>query len=252
MSGFIYAIPNVNTVGAELLANVGLSQLFDRAKETQRHITRGPGGGQCTLVCIGDNGKSLFYKPAEQTWQKSHNGKYWVGFYNDDPPTEQCLRRKMQLAGHYVELTDGGKWLVPVARILSGGSRLPQSLILGSNGQVTTEALPQYAEFSSKVEKLWEDFQIENGWKEGKLQLSIAERMQLAIEALGWNYHVRTEEVNLLKLITSQNLSGEILAAIIDLPTLIEISKELQQHKKKDESADINDGCNSNDGKADS
>lgn len=252
MSGFLYAIPKVSTIGAKQLAKVGLAPVFDKVKESQRPAGRGPGGGQCTLVCIGGNGKSLFYKPAEQTWQKSHNGKYWVGFYNDDPPTEQGLRRKTQLAGHYVELTDGGKWLVPVARILSGGSRLPQSLILGSNGEVITEPLPQYAGFSSKVEKAWEDFQVENGWKEGELQLSIAERMKLAIEALGWNYHVQTEEVNLLKLITTQNLNGEILAAIIDLPTLVEISKEFKEHKKKDESADIDDGTSSKDGSADS
>lgn len=241
MAGFIYAIPAGGMISAKKLEEVGLAGIFGTeiikaAFYSQRGTSQGPGGGDCTLICIGDDAKQLYFKPEEQTWQQSLNGKYRVGFYENDRPDEQSLRRKKQLAGFEVELGDGGKWLIPVARIITGGSVLPQSLILGKDGAIVTEALPQYAEFSAKAEKLWEDFQVENKWKEGKTKLTVAERMTFAIEALAWNYHINIEEVNLLKLITTENL-GEIMAAIIDVPTIIEVAKQMKDEKKKGNAA---------------
>ena len=193
------------------------------------------------LVCIGEETKQLYFKPEEQMWQQSLNEKYYIGIINNEKPTEETLRRKKQLAGHEVELGDGGKYLITVARIITGGSALPQSLILGKNGEVLTEALPQYAQFSAKVEKLWEDFQIENKWKEGEIKISVKERMIFAAEALTWNYHISLDEINLLKLITTENL-GEIMAAIIDVPTLIAVAKQRKAEKKNIVPAVTGDG----------
>jgi len=255
MAGFLYAIANVNTVKAADLEGAGLTGIFGQSKTPsdkglpycQRYTTKGPGGQACSLISLGEDAGKLHFKPEQQHWQKSMNDKYWLGFYNDDRPTEKDLRRKRQLAGHEIELIDGGKWLIPIARMISRGSTLPQTLILGKNGEVITEELSEYAEFSSRVGQLWEDFQCENKWKEGEPKLTVTERMQLVIEALAWNYHIGADEVNLLKLITTQNIS-ELLAAIIDVPTLIEAAKQMADEKKKGESAVTGDGLTSGNG----
>ena len=250
MSNFIYAIENVKMVGPSQLEEAGLNGIFE-TEISQRYSAAGP-AGECVLLAAADiDVKLLHYKPDEQTWKKSIDGKFHIGLYKGRPPTEQNLQRKKQLAGHEIELADATKWLVPVARIITGGTALPQSLILGKNGEVFTEALPKYARFSAKVEKLWEDFQCENNWKQGRPKLSITERMEFAIEALGFNYKVGPNEVNLLKLITTENLS-EILAAIIDLPTILEVSKQMADEKKNTDRADIKDGSSSGNGAKDS
>jgi len=252
MANFIYAIEKVRSVSAKLLEATGLSAIIEpRAGSpchtTQRYITQGPSGEDCTLIMAGDEASLLYYKPAEQTWQKGINGKYWVGFYNNDRPTEPALRRTKQLAGHLIELNDGKKWLIPIARIPACGSALPQALILGSKGEVFAKELPQYAMFGAKVETLWEDFKVENKLKEGTPQLTITERMQLVIEAIAWNYHAGPDEVNALKLLTTANLN-EALEAILDVPTLLEI---IEENEKKN-LAGISDGSSSSSGDGDS
>lgn len=227
MSDFIYAIENVKTVTARQLEDAGLAGIFGKVEISQRYSTAGP-GGECVLFASADIDVKLLHfsirspkdKPDEQTWKKGINGKYHIGFYNGSPPTERILQRKKQLAGHEVELADGNKWLVPVARIITGKSALPQSLILGKNGEVFTEALPKYTQFSSKVEKLWEDFSSEIEGEKKQPKLTFKEQLQLAVEALAFNYRVGMDEVNILKLFTTQNF-GEVLAAIIDIPTLM-------------------------------
>jgi len=119
MGQFLYAIPNVGTVTAKKLEEVGLAGIFKGVSFSQRHTTKGPGGGECTLICIGDDAKSLFFKPDEQKWQQSLNEKYRLGFYEKDKPIEENLQRKKQLAGHEVELGDGAKWLMPIAVLSS-------------------------------------------------------------------------------------------------------------------------------------
>jgi len=224
MTDLIYAIQNVKTVTAQCIDSAGLAGLFE-TQIAQRYSTAGPGGKECVLFAAADiDVKLLYFKPNEQSWKESINGKYWLGFYKDSPPTEKTLRRKKQLAGHEVELADGNKWLVPVARIITGGSKLPQTLIFGKDGEVVAEAIPKYAQFSAKVEKLWEDFRSEFDGEKKQPKLTSKEQIEVAVEALGFNYRVGMEEVNLLKLFTTENFS-EVLTAIIDIPTLMEVSK---------------------------
>ena len=242
MAGFIYAIEKARTVSKQVLDDAGLAPVLGDIETAQRHTIAGPGGAECVLLMgAGADTKLLYYRPDQQTWYKSLNDKYWVGFYNDDPPGEAVLRRKKQLAGHKVKLIDGVEWLVPVARILSGGSALPRALILGANGEVVTEVLAQYCEFSSRVEKLWEDFQCEQGWQQGRPSMDLKQRWHLAAEALSWNYYVNAAEISLLKLINTSTLA-DILGAVIDLPTLETVAKEITAHKKKDNPADTNGG----------
>ena len=119
---------------------------------------------------------------------------------------------------------------------MAGGSRLPAAMILGADGQVITEELAEFAVFSAAAEKMWVDFRIMWGWDEGKIQLDEVDWMKLAATAIGANYHAAIDELNALKLITSANLIT-ILAAIVDVPTLLAI-----QDKKKVDGSETESG----------
>lgn len=242
---FLYAIENGSMVTGEMIKASGLSHAFDEDIDiTQGSIeSGGPNNGKCVIFSAGQANKCR-YKPAAQSWQKSNNGKFWLGVYNDDRPRPEELAVSVQLAGHWVKLEDGNKWLVPVARQIVGGSALPKSLVLGANGEVVEKQLPKYAGFWSRVEKLWNDFLVTNKMeKDGKIQLTMAQRMQLAAEALGFNYRIGIDEINMLSMLTTQNMS-KIEAAIIDIETAVLIMKEL--NKKKD--AQIKDGSTTSSG----
>lgn len=245
MAPFIYAIPKVTSISDRLFEQIGLADVMnetDPAQRQFRHSSKGPGGQDCTLLMVSDNTKLLRFNPDEQTWTISRNEKFWVGFYNDDRPTEIILRRRMQLAGHEVELQDASKWLIPVARILTGASALPQSLFIDGQDEIIKMPLQKYAEFTHKVDKLWDDFRNETDPKsKEEPKLSTADRMHLAAEALAFNYHVGLDETNMLGLITTQNLI-EIMEAIIDVPTLIRIAKNFAKQKKNGISGTAGDG----------
>ena len=238
MSGFIYAIPG-GIVTEKKLEEIGLMGVFADVipNFTQRGTAQGPGGGDCTLICIGDNPEQLYFKPEEQTWQPSLNGKYQVGIINGAKPTVKDLARENQINGHEVEM-NGEKWLIPLARMFPEGTLLPQTMLIGKDGKIIKEPIPRYAEFSRKAETLWEDVEKILGWREGEKKLTEEEKISLIVDALGFNYRVGEDEINALKLITTSNLMN-IYGAIVDLPTIIAVSKEAQ---KKTDPDKINDG----------
>ena len=202
-----------------------------RLPEVARGHTAGPGGGSCVLVAderIGS--KNLQYAPAEQTWVRSLDDKFWLGFYNDRPPTEADLKRELQVDGHLVELTSGQKWRIPLARVFPAGTRLPQSMIMGPNGQVQFEIEPGFIEFSGKAEQLWDDFLIQLKWAEGPEKLTKDDEWWLVTEALKLNYHVGADEVNALKLLSTRNFE-EVIYAIVDVPTLRKFMAEMNEKK---------------------
>ncbi|MDD5327415.1 MAG: hypothetical protein PHY02_06325 [Phycisphaerae bacterium] len=233
MAGFLYAIPNDSgLINEQKIKEAGLMNIFGDIMPnfSQRDIEPGPGGMKGALICIGSDVSQLYYKPNEQTWQQSLNGKYWVGIINNSVPGEQFLRRYKQLNGHEVELK-GEKWLIPLARMFPEGTMLPQTLLIGAGGKVIKETIPQYAEFSRKAETLWEDIQKILGWMEGERKLTEEEKMGLVVDAMAFNYHVAAEEINALKLITTANLF-EIYGAIVDLPTIKLLGEEIAAQKK--------------------
>jgi len=248
MGQFTYFLPGAKNP-TEAVRDAGLELILPSGETiTQRECYRGPGGGKGLLLRYGDGLPN--YDAGAEHWQQSHNGKYWLGFDPEKPPREKDLRRQVQLDGHLVKLHDEADWLVPLARFLGGGSSLPASLIMGKNGELITEALPRYAGFSGRAEKLWHDFMIENNEAEGELEFDAAGRFNLAVEALVWNYRVGIEEVNALRLLGTDNL-GQVMAAVIDVPTLQQKAEEMAASKKKEDPAATADGSSSASGGAD-
>ena len=227
---FIYAIDGCSSISAKTLETAGLKGII-RLPEVSRGHTAGPGGVGCVLVADKRLGsKNLQFIPAEQTWARSLNDKFWIGFYTDSPPAEAELKRDMQIDGHPVELQPGNKWRIPLARVFPAGTRLPQSMIMVAGGQVQFEIEPGFIEFSKKAERLWDDFLIQIKWAKGEEKLSKEDAWWLVTEALKLNYHVGADEVNALKLLSTRNFE-QVICAIVDVPTLYKFMAEMNEKK---------------------
>jgi len=253
MAGFVYFIPGAVAASRKTLEEAGLWPVLKSTEVVHRQVYDGPDGanGICVMGA-GGTAELCTYEAVKQTWEKKIAGTgagterepepapapdIWIGYWNDKPPVENELRRKVQLAGHKVELRDGEKWLVPVARRFPNGTTLPQSLKLGANGEMVREPLPQYAAFGGRVERFWDDIQRQNGWIEGEADFTEAQQWQLAAEAMGLNYHIGADEINALGLFNQQNLT-EILAAVIDWQTVRRVIAAIAEaNKKKDDAA---------------
>jgi len=231
MSKFIYAIDAAKGDLQKALEEAGLNDLIGR--EASRGSSIGPGGRQCTLLCIGPESKEIYYKPGEQKWAKSLNGKFHIGWYIDRPPTTTELQRPEQIAGHIVKI-DGQEWRIPLARIFPEGTMLPQSLLMGPDGRLIKEIIPKYAEFSARTEKLWKYVSYLTGLSDEAVEITAEELWLTAAEALGLNYYVGADEINALKLLTTANMQ-KIFEAVVDLPTILKAIEDMTAAQKKTE-----------------
>jgi len=237
MSAFIYAVPGA-TVSAEVLARIGLDKILAGTKPLTQPYGEGPEQSGAGFYLTNSGAVRKF----TGVWTKSFNGEYFIGYDPDDPPTEKELARETQLRGHRVKLLDGGEWLIPVVRLIEGGSALPKRIILGAKGEVVEEAMSEYVEFANQVEKLWSDSLKVAGKLEGEYELTEGERVRLVYDALTWNYRVGVEEINALGLIGDQVIRY-IYEAMLDGPTLQAIIKQLEQDKKKESGVNTPAGC---------
>ncbi len=227
MAGFQYYIPGGDAVFRPTLEALGLWEIaFDDASYDRRGVTTGPDSQPGTILTVHHkDDPATGYFPDAQTWRKADDAEYWLGWYNAAPPQPADLERSQQLAGHSIRLGDGNDWLVPVARSFPYGISLPQSLSLGAGGNIAAAIIPRYAAFGEKAAQLWDVFIAEceaaDSDAETQQTMPAVERMQLAIEALAFNYRIGRHECNALGLLTTDNLS-EVLGAVIDQPTIIE------------------------------
>ncbi len=82
-------------------------------------VTDGPDGKPGRVFAWLDPTKArIGYRPDEQTWIPAaqngdlETGRYWVGIWNDDPPTESDLRRPDHRQGEFVQLGNDESWLI--------------------------------------------------------------------------------------------------------------------------------------------
>jgi hypothetical protein len=229
---FIYAIDGISAASKKKLIDVGLDSVLV-SPQTRGNLKNGPGGCGCLLLTNSRESKKLQYKPEEQTWRKSNNKKFYIGFYNDEKPTPQELAREEQIDGHYITDLDGNKWLIPCARVFPKGTKLPQALILSPGGKVIRESLDIFVQFSNRAEDLWHDFQIDLGWISGEKILTNEDQWKLAAEAIGFNYRMGPDEINALKIFISEKNMTQIIYAIVDAQTVLVALKDILVDSKK-------------------
>lgn len=216
---FLYFIPGVPVVSEKTLKDTGLIDVISHNYEHRTISANGPDGLSGVIFWTQPQGSAdLLYKPDKQSWIKSNNGRFYLGYYKDSRPSEQELGRERQIDGHKVTLSDGSQWLVPMARVFPRGTKLPGSLILGPDDEVYTEPLEKYVEFSNLAEDLWHDISVRLKFVDGTETMSIADELKLAHKALNINYHIGADEINLLRLMTTEN-QQDVELAVVDGPS---------------------------------
>lgn len=260
MSGFLYFIPKLQSASKEDISKAGLYPTFGSSSFGFRSTSLGPNKQSGAIIVIKSSNPEaktpqVGYFPEKQDWQENiplsppskgelkGDVKFWIGKEKENPPKPVDLQRKELVDGHLTKLEDGNDWLIPAARIFPQGTTLPQSLILGPNGELVQEILPKFAQLGKKAEELWLEFQRENGMlsKENTSEpIGLKARWDIAISALAVNYKIGQDEVSFLRLLTTENLT-RILAAIIDIPVLISVMKASKEAFKKKAQSDTKD-----------
>jgi hypothetical protein len=253
VSQFLYFIPGnprVFVPRAEVLATFAATALREQLRSDKTWNAdsvvfnalpeHGPGGNVGTLFCclpgglITDEAFKPDYRAKEQTWIEI-NGS-WLGWYTDNKPTEQSLRRAKTVSGYGVVLNDDCEWLAPTIRGYTAKRKLtlPEEITRGPNGARVVRIKPEFQRFQDLADKLW-DFQF------SKIELSIAQCCDAAAELLSLNYQIGPAEVDALGLFELvQNVDGganwfAIITAAYDWPLIEELmGLEAEEIKKKE------------------
>ena len=238
----LYFIPELRGVRPEDIDQAGLRYAFQSGTPwDQVHIAEGPGGSEGCVLRAGGRGR-LGYFPDRQRWVVGPGAEWWVGIEGVASP--EALERREIIDGHLVRLGDGNDWRIPVARSFIRGSALPHALVLGPDGEVVTEALPEYAALSAAVERIERAFlgQLGEGDPE---EIDIKDGFRIAASALALNYRVGPAEVSFLRLLTTSNIRA-VLEALVDVPTICEVAREMAG--KAEAPADTGAGSSSSGG----
>ena len=215
-------------------------------------LAHGPDGGAGTVVSAMPAGRpEVGYYPNRQEWHEARVGAgegrpVWIGWPKGQPPGPEDLARREMMGGHAVTLSDGRRWLVPVARLVTGDSPLPRRLVRGDDGQWTPgdvsgplaglfaaacrwwEALTSYAEAAfagGPGAPEGTDPGSPGGGGETMTAITLQDECETAVMALAVNYRLSAVEVNLLGLL-DERTEAEVLMALCDWPAVLEMSKK--------------------------
>jgi hypothetical protein len=221
-----------------------LASRFD-AGTHQQQLIRGPDNDRGTLFSAKElDPARLKYRPDEQDWElvgAAGRPAYWIGTFKDDPPGPADLARKKMLPGHLVELADGRGWLCPVARgqAASDGRlvwyhTLPRTIVLADESdREFTEGpvVPRYARLWQLAGAYWQarlGSAIADAGEGAEVSFDFQGAAAAAVECLVVNYRVSAVEVSRLGILDTE-APRKILDALIDWPTLVRLSAELQK-----------------------
>lgn len=238
MRKLLYYIPGPQKtrIAPEDLEAAGVADSIGGCRYAYGYILRnGPDGGAGHVVSAlypredtlapWVEGKRLRYVAGEQTWYKGNGGTVWIGWWHDAKPGPADLARG-DLSGHKVRLLDGADWLVPPVRLASGATGLPTAIMLGGDGELVEEPIPDYADLDAGAERVWD---LLNQRVEG---IPYTDMIRIAARALSLNYHVSVWECSALRLFSTVNVL-QLGRAICDVPTLEKLVAEMEEAQKK-------------------
>ncbi|HEX4793721.1 MAG TPA: hypothetical protein VH370_08020 [Humisphaera sp.] len=182
--------------------------------------SNGPGGHGGVTTSIDFSGGR--YRPEKQTWIAGPDGKWWVGYINDERPGPDELARKKMYPGHAVELLDGNEWIIPTALALVPTVQITLPAIYGmQDGRIVSKIHPRYRRLCERAFDAWLEW---TGSKEPSKNDD--EWIALAIDALAVNYRVGpTEVAGLLNLIGSDEVLA-IIRALLDINAVQAYTRE--------------------------
>lgn len=189
------------------LADVGLPDFVAGADGLA--IAAGPDGGRGTLYAWrSPTNRRLHFNAAEQTWLPAtgyggtEEGRYWVGLWNDAPPSEADLRRPALLFGGDVTLGNGEAWHVATP------TELPHTLLIEADGSLRMEPLERYQAVCVEAYRWRRILSCPNR------MVPFIDMHRFAMKCLSLNYRLPVEVANHLKLIHSGNVRQVMFAAM--------------------------------------
>lgn len=121
---FLLYVPGTSHDGSphDILSSVGLGEIAQGVDT--RVVDDGPIGTGLLFGWLSSTQNQFDFFPDRQTWSPASTqwggelGRYWVGIWNDDPPTETDLRRPDHRAGVQIELGNNESWSIPTPNTL--------------------------------------------------------------------------------------------------------------------------------------
>ena len=187
--------------------------------EIQGKPSEGPGDQRGILFgWLSSTQNNLIYKPEAQTWIPSakagdrETGAYWVGVWNDSPPTEEELRKPNHRRGSFVKLGNCERWSVVVPKDLD---RFP---LLNADGSLTWVVDEAFNWLVSSIDKRRSEA-LSTLQDDGTVEITFnwEADWQFLVSVLAVNYRVTPEIVSHMKLFSQQSIR-ELISALMDMP----------------------------------
>lgn len=214
MARLVYFLAGVGTMSAARAHQLGLGYALDGRGVAYVGMTCGPGGASGVLF---GRSETPLTNPERLRWAPCPSRpRLHVGWDPGDPPGPRDLARRKQLQGHAVELADGNRWLVPVARHPGGDSPLPRRLAWSGEGWAQGEVIESRRALWEGACRAWEN--LTGDVREDGVML-VSDGAELAVMALSANYRVSQAEVSALGLLDTET-SAEVLKALVDWPAI--------------------------------
>lgn len=222
MAGLLFYFPQAQ--GGDVrkwFAGAGLGELLrdDDALPAQvdAPVLKGPDGGTGRLAFWDDKHDSsplAAIEPTKQTWLESpacagrERGAFWIGYWNDKPPTPAELLRKQVPIGVEIEL-GRYRWRVAVAR------ELPQAFGLDAEGESIW--IYEEAEHQAYFDEAMRLLDVMFGGLEQSggetMPWNYGEHLAFAFRSLALSYRVTPEVLALMKALRRDGLYRVALAA---------------------------------------
>jgi hypothetical protein len=221
MAGPLYFFPGVAKAGRAQFEAAGLGHALDGAGVGACGTTeRGPDGGKGAIVAPPcPRGRAPIPQLADvATWAQVPGREVWIGWLTDDRPTPADLARRVQVPGYEVELADGARWTVPVARRVAGAPGLPRALRWDGSAWAPGDVVPKHAQLWAVACRVWDALIGAAG-----AEVTLTLECDAAALALACNYRVGPPEISALGLFTTATQS-EVIKALVDFPALEELA----------------------------
>jgi hypothetical protein len=240
MTQLLYFADGLQKVGnCQRARELGLGYAFPESMGVVSADFSGAGPGGTQGCVFGVESERLGYYPDRQTWLKIPKGstshQLYVGFWKEERPGPEDLKRADQLPGSLVRLRDGKDWLVPIARgwndrgdQASWYNALPKTLTIDANGEWAIGGVePKYAFLWELANRWWTEMLGQEVAADGSVRFDFASGHDAAVSVLAANYRVTRIEAALLGLFDDQfYAAGAILNAMIEWPTFMAWAKK--------------------------
>ena len=252
MSSFIYYFPTTEMLpSAETFERFGVQYACPPsiANQFRYGVTLdGPDGKSGVIYQQNATTKSLQYDATKQRWKRIPNTDAYVGVWTNDPPKAEKLIKSDAIAGQYVPLGDGDRWLIPIARFEcdneTTGNLTPQIDVDDFGNIIPGAFSPTQDKLNQMAERLAQSFIV--GFDKFVNDNSPNQRFHFDIDdqdpfdIIAANYRVSPAEIVLLNLFRWRDESfKDIVKIFIDANSYL----QLWAKKKASEQTSIDAGA---------